>query len=71
MYSSPSGTLKHARKKTVKLVSTHSATLGVKQRLDERSLIVITGKPVEITGYLRTGLEVYGKIVKSAGIQPE
>lgn len=43
----------------------------VKPRLDERSLIVITGKPEEITGYLRTGLEVYGKIVKAAGIKPE
>ncbi|MSQ52861.1 MAG: tripartite tricarboxylate transporter substrate binding protein [Betaproteobacteria bacterium] len=43
----------------------------VKPRIDERSLINITGKPEEITGYLRTGLEVYGKIVKAAGIKPE
>lgn len=43
----------------------------VKPRLDERALIIITGKPEEITGYLRTGLEVYGKIVKAAGIKPE
>ena len=43
----------------------------VKARLDERALIVITGKPEEVTGYLRNGLDVYGKIVKAAGIQPE
>ena len=43
----------------------------VKPRLDERALIIITGKPEEITGYLHTGLEVYGKIVKAAGIKPE
>ncbi len=43
----------------------------VKPRIDERSLIVITGKPEEITGYLRTGLDVYGRIIKAAGIKPE
>ena len=47
------------------------AAPDVKPRLDERALIVITGKPEEITGYLRAGLEVYGKIVKAAGIKPE
>ncbi len=43
----------------------------VKPRIDERALIIITGKPEEVTGYLRTGLDVYGKIVKAAGIKPE
>lgn len=47
------------------------ASPEVKLRLDERAIIVITGRPEEVTGYLRAGLETYGKIVKAAGIKPE
>jgi tripartite-type tricarboxylate transporter receptor subunit TctC len=43
----------------------------VKPLLEERSLIIVAGPPSEVTRQIKNGFDVYGKVIKAAGIQPE
>lgn len=43
----------------------------VRPRLEERSLTVVGSPPEEVTKTIKTSFEVYAKVIKAAGIQPE
>ena len=43
----------------------------VRARLDENAMIVIANTPAQFAAMVKNGIEVYGKLIKAAGIQPE
>ncbi len=43
----------------------------VRARLDEGALSVVGGSPEEFAALMKNGFEVYGRIVKAAGLKPE
>ncbi len=43
----------------------------VRARLDDNAMAVIGGTPEEFAALLEDGMELYGAIVKAAGIRPE
>jgi len=47
------------------------ATPFVRERCEREGMTVVTGTPQEFAAHIRTEIEKWGKIVKSAGIQPE
>jgi len=46
-------------------------SLELRAKVEELNMTIITGKPEEVTAFMRKGIETYGKIVKAAGIRPE
>jgi tripartite-type tricarboxylate transporter receptor subunit TctC len=43
----------------------------VRPKLDERNITIITGTPENVTALSRNAIDIYGKVVKAAGLQPE
>ena len=43
----------------------------VRPRLEERNLTVVGSAPEEVTRIIRTSFDIYGKVIKSAGLKPE
>lgn len=43
----------------------------VRARLDENAMIVIANTPEQFAAMVKNGIDVYGKLIKAAGIQPE
>ena len=44
---------------------------SIRERCEREGMTVVTGTPQEFTAHIRTEIEKWAKIVKSAGIQPE
>jgi tripartite-type tricarboxylate transporter receptor subunit TctC len=43
----------------------------IRKRLDDRLAVFVPGTPEDVTALINRGVQVYGAIVKAAGIQPE
>ena len=43
----------------------------VRPRLEERNLTIVGSSPEEVTRVIRSSFDIYGKVIKAAGIQPE
>ena len=43
----------------------------VRPRLEERNLTVVGSLPEDVTRVIRASFEIYGKVIKSAGLKPE
>ena len=43
----------------------------VRGRLDEGAMVVIANSPEQFAAMVKNGIEVYGKLIRAAGILPE
>jgi tripartite-type tricarboxylate transporter receptor subunit TctC len=67
----PAGTPKDIIAKLNAEVTKVLTAESVKERLATLGLVVVAGKPEEMSEVMKTALQVRGELVKAAGIQPE
>jgi tripartite-type tricarboxylate transporter receptor subunit TctC len=70
-FFAPAGTPKDIIGKLNAEVTKVLTAESVKEKLAALGLVVVAGKPEEMSQVMRTALEVRGELVKAAGIQPE